>query len=189
VDFQNAVNSLNDVCVTCPGNTGTCPNGGGGAACTYTISGGNGTVRYPVNVTHDQSIQCDSNVTINFPDTGGLENGMFTFQGVTGATQVVGGMTVGKHAGIQGCKLTGSTPGPPPLFYVNNQHGNMVVINIDSSGLLFEGNTCGNAYGDGCIYFGSFGGAGVTNSLIQYNTFTANPVYGPVIVGGGTDLI
>lgn len=161
--FQSAVDQLHDVHVTCPTS----------AACTYMIS--DASNQFPVLVEHNQNIQCDANVTLYNPDHDALYSGMITFYQITGG-------------GIQGCNMKGANAGAGPLNLDANQ-GNRLVLVEDSSNLLVEGNIFGNTWSNSAISLKTGGGAGGTYVTVQYNTFTANPLYGISVTSGGNDTI
>jgi hypothetical protein len=162
--FQSAVNQLHDVHVTCPSS----------AACTYKIS--DAATQFPVLITHNQNIRCDPNVTLYDPDHDAKSTGMVTFYQVTGG-------------GIQGCNMKGANAGAGPLPIDDNQ-GNRLVLVEDSSNLLIEGNIFGNTWANSAMSFATGNtGPGGTHTTVQYNTFTANPLYGFSITSGGYDTI
>lgn len=61
---------------------------------------------------------------------------------------------------------------------------------MDSSNILIEGNTFENTFANSAIQFATGStGPGVTNSTMQYNTFSGNPYYGPAVTSGTNDTI
>jgi hypothetical protein len=162
--FQRAVSSGHDVHVICPS----------AAPCTYMIS--DASTRFPVFISTNVNIQCDANVTLYNPDHDTKYTGMLWFSGVSGG-------------GVQGCNMKGANSGPSPLTLDTNEANHLILVQ-ESSNLLFEGNIFGNTWANSALYFGTANtGPGVTNSTVQYNTFTANPLYGAAIVSGGSDRI
>ena len=126
----------------------------------------------PVNITRNVNIQCDSNVTLYSPDHDAQYSAILYFANVTGG-------------GVYGCNFLGANAGAGPLHFNPSLWGGYLLIAVDSDGLLFEGNTFGNTWSDAALDLSYHGGTAVTNTTVQFNTFTANPVYGLGIIAGG----
>lgn len=163
--FQEAVNSGHDLTVTCPS---------GMNSCTYRISDASG--RNPIVISSRIDIQCQANVTLYNPDLDRFNSAMLTFYKARGG-------------GVQGCNMIGANSGPPPLN-LGGGYSNFLVQVIDSTHVLVEGNTFGNTWADSALKLATGStGPGATYTLIRFNTFTANPLYGVAITSGGYDTI
>jgi hypothetical protein len=140
-----------------------------GTPGTYLI---NSNVEPPSN----RVIVCGPGVTLKTTRHNGTVTGIIYNGGISNLT-------------VAGCDFQGSNTGNGARFLDVNQ-GNFLIYLTDSSNILIEGNTFENTFANSAIQFATGAtGPGVTNSTIQYNTFTGNPLYGAAVTSGANDTL
>lgn len=146
---------------------------------TYRIDvdgGGTDSVTIPAN----RTIICAPGVVLktNLHDT--HTSGIFTIEG-TSKTNIT----------IAGCTFQGGNINPVlGAKVLDSNQSNYLIDCVDGSGLLIEGNTFVNSFGNAAVKFETGSTTpGCSSSTVQWNTFYNNPYYGLSISSGTGDKV
>ena len=135
---------------------------------TYLVNGsGQGGLRPPAG----RQIQCAPGVTLKTTNEGSHDNGIF--------------MVVNNNNTICGCNFVGPNSACNTAACATGDNlGNFLIEVAGGTGVKIEGSTFSNVYADSAIQFNEDSGTPSSGGLVQFNTFSANPYYGPEIDQG-----
>lgn len=89
---------------------------------------------------------------------------------------------------VVGCDFRGGNSASGPLTIGSNE-GQFLIL-LSSNNDTVEGNTFENAWGNSALQINpDYIGTGPSNFLIQYNTFSHNPYYGPEVNAANSGII
>jgi hypothetical protein len=123
----------------------------------------------------NRNIQCAPGVTLLTTNHDASDTGIIVYYATTGGS-------------VAGCDFRGTnTDVPTPL---DENQGNFLIEITDAEGVMIEGNTFEATWADAAISLNTgTTGPGGSSSTIQFNTFSGNPLYGPVVTSGTYDVL